>query len=200
MDFYNHVKADLLIHLKRSYSLILKRSYSLILKRTYSLMLKRTYSFILKLTYSFILKLTHYGCCSDGKTAADDFNGKGCPAEKLTCDVTAFGCCPDGLTPAPNKEKIGCPPLCQSSEHGCCPDLKTPASGKEFIQTLLYTVKRLNLHTINFLIFMAHPKGLNKIGDANKRSSKLKKIVFKFVVSSSFNRIYTIRVYIIFDI
>ena len=50
---------------------------------------------------------TTFGCCADGKTAAGDSYGEGCPTE-ITCRDMAFGCCPDGVSIANGANGEGC--------------------------------------------------------------------------------------------
>uniref|UniRef100_K1PKN2 Papilin n=1 Tax=Magallana gigas TaxID=29159 RepID=K1PKN2_MAGGI len=67
-----------------------------------------------------------FGCCQDGRTAAQGSNFEGCPQE---CTSSRYGCCPDQKTPVRGPDGKGCPPECLQSRYGCCQDQKTPARG-----------------------------------------------------------------------
>ncbi len=48
---------------------------------------------------------TAFGCCPDGVTAANGFNGEGCGKDKIdtSCENSLYGCCSDGKTAAKGK-------------------------------------------------------------------------------------------------
>ena len=48
--------------------------------------------------------MAKYGCCKDGKTAAEGSDNEGCDmidnegSGDIPCEDTHYGCCPDGIT------------------------------------------------------------------------------------------------------
>lgn len=42
--------------------------------------------------------ISTYGCCPDGKSAAEGEYFKGCDILKTNCSESYYGCCPDGTT------------------------------------------------------------------------------------------------------
>ena len=57
---------------------------------------------------------THFGCCSDGKTAALD------ESRKCSCNATKYGCCPDGIGEAQDENLSGCVDIGKAGGMCCC--------------------------------------------------------------------------------